>query len=138
MPDAFIDNTGGYIVLAHNTTVPASYVNGAAIVQGSTYSATIESVVTVDNKYRILVKNSTGNFSTSTNVAVGKEAGFCNTTGSCNVFLGSSACGSAADAVNQIVIGYNAMGANTNNNTITFNNPPNFNLYLYLSLALSE
>ena len=61
LPDAFIDNTGGYIVLAHNTTVPASYVNGAAIVQGSTYSATIESVVTVDNKSRILVKNSTGN-----------------------------------------------------------------------------
>ena len=73
LPDATIDNTAGYIILAHGTTIPASYVNGANIVQGSSYSATIESVVTLDNKSRILVKNSTGTFSTSTNLAVGSD-----------------------------------------------------------------
>ena len=73
LPDATIDNTAGYIVLEHGTTIPGSYVNGATITQSSTYSATIESVVILDNKPRILVKNSTGTFSTSTNLTVGSD-----------------------------------------------------------------
>ena len=73
LPDVTIDNTAGYIVLEHGTTIPASYVNGATITQSSTYSATIESVVILDSKPRILVKNSTGTFSTSTNLTVGSD-----------------------------------------------------------------
>ena len=74
LPDATIDNTGGYIILAHGTTVPGAFVNGATVTQGSDYSATIESVVTVDNKSKILVKNSTGTFSASTNLTVGSAS----------------------------------------------------------------
>ena len=74
LPDVTIDNTAGYIVLEHGTTIPGSYVNGATITQSSTYSATIESVVILDNKPRILVKNSTGTFSTSTNLTVGSDS----------------------------------------------------------------
>ena len=74
LPDASIDNTGGYIIIAHGATIPGAFVNGATVTQGSDYSATIESVVTVDNKSKILVKNSTGTFSTSTNLTVGSSS----------------------------------------------------------------
>ena len=70
LPDSFLDNTGGYIILEHGTTIPGAFVKDAVLTQGSAYSATISSVVTVDNKSKILVKNSTGTFSTSTDLTV--------------------------------------------------------------------
>jgi len=73
LPDSFLDNTGGYIILEHGTTIPGAFVKDAVLTQGSAYSATISSVVTVDNKSKILVKNSTGTFSTSTNLTVGSS-----------------------------------------------------------------
>ena len=70
LPDSFLDNTGGYIILEHGTTIPGAFVKDAVLTQASAYSATISSVVTVDNKSKILVKNSTGTFSTSTDLTV--------------------------------------------------------------------
>lgn len=73
LPDATIDNTAGYIILKHGVTPHSDFQNGATVSQGSNYSATIESVVTLDNKTRILVKNSTGTFSASADLAVGSQ-----------------------------------------------------------------
>ena len=73
LPDSFLDNTGGYIILEHGTTIPGAFAKDAVLTQGSAYSATISSVVTVDNKSKILVKNSTGTFSTSTDLTVGSS-----------------------------------------------------------------
>ncbi len=71
IPDTTIDNVGGYIILADSTTIPAAFVEDATITQSGGYSATIVSVVTLDNKPKILVKNSTGSFNASLDVSVG-------------------------------------------------------------------
>ena len=69
--DTTIDNTAGYIILADSTTIPGAFTVGASVGQTGGYSATIESIVTIDNKPKILVKNSTGNFNSGVDLSVG-------------------------------------------------------------------
>jgi hypothetical protein len=69
--DTTIDNTAGYIILADSTTIPGAFTAGASVGQTGGYSATIESIVTIDNKPKILVKNSTGNFNSGLDLSVG-------------------------------------------------------------------
>ena len=69
--DTSIDNTAGYIILADSTSIPSAFITGAGVGQTGGYSATIESIVTIDNKPKILVKNSTGNFNSSLDLSVG-------------------------------------------------------------------
>lgn len=71
LPDTSIDNTGGYIILAHGTSIPAAFSVGTGVTQTGGYQATIEATVTIDNKPKILVKNSTGAFNTGTDLNVG-------------------------------------------------------------------
>ena len=73
LPDQTLDNTGGYIILAHGTSIPNSFVNNATVTQSGGYSATIESVVTNDSKTKILVKNSSGDFNTAQGIIVGSD-----------------------------------------------------------------
>lgn len=73
LPDQTLDNTGGYIILAHGTSIPSSFVNNATVTQSGGYSATIESVVTNDSKTKILVKNSSGDFNTAEGITVGSD-----------------------------------------------------------------
>ena len=54
--DTSIDNTAGYIILADSTSIPGAFIAGASVGQTGGYSATIESIVTIDNKPKILVK----------------------------------------------------------------------------------
>ena len=69
--DTSIDNTAGYIILADSTSIPSAFVAGASVGQTGGYSATIESIVTIDNKPKILVKNSTGVFNAALDLSVG-------------------------------------------------------------------
>ena len=73
LPDQTLDNTGGYIILAHGTSIPTSFVNNATVTQSGGYTATIESVVTNDSKTKILVKNSSGDFNTAEGITVGSD-----------------------------------------------------------------
>ena len=61
-----LDNTGGYIILTGSPSITGFAVDGT-IAQAGGYSATIVSVSTS----RILVKNSSGTFSTSENLTIG-------------------------------------------------------------------
>ena len=61
-----LDNTGGYIILTGSPTL-TGFVAGATLTQTGGYSATIVSASTD----KILVKNSSGTFSSSTNLVVG-------------------------------------------------------------------
>ena len=73
-PAHTVDNTGGYIILEGVSSLHSSYIAGAVIYQGNSsspsYSATIVSA-TVD---RILVRDSSGTFSTSTNLNVSSNS----------------------------------------------------------------
>lgn len=71
--DTHIDNTNGYIILKQGTTIPSSFVKGATVSQSGGYTAVIESVVTVDSKPKILVKNSSGDFNSGQNLAIGGQ-----------------------------------------------------------------
>ena len=74
IPETTIDNTGGYIILAHGTSIPAAFIKGAGVSQSGGYGATIESIVTIDNKPKILVKNSSGDFNAGENLTVGSSS----------------------------------------------------------------
>ena len=74
IPETTIDNTGGYIILAHGTSIPAAFIKGAGVSQSGGYGATIESIVTIDNKPKILVKNSSGDFNSGQNLTVGSSS----------------------------------------------------------------
>ncbi len=67
LPDTMLDNTSGYIILAHGTSLNG-ITNGNTISQGSGFLADITSSVTIDGKPKILVRNATGNFDPSQNL----------------------------------------------------------------------
>ena len=69
-PQESLDNTGGYIILVDSPTIPASFINGAALSQSGGYAATIESVV---GQEKILVKNTSGTFNAAENLVVGSD-----------------------------------------------------------------
>jgi len=64
-----IDNTGGYILLTGSPTVGAGFAAGASVTQSGGYSATIVSASTT----KILVKNSSGTFSSSSTLTAGSN-----------------------------------------------------------------
>ena len=68
-PEETIDNTGGYILLTGSPTVGSGFAAGASVTQSGGYSATIVSAST--NK--ILVKNSSGTFSSSSTLTAGSH-----------------------------------------------------------------
>jgi hypothetical protein len=68
-PEETIDNTAGYILLTGSPTVGAGFSAGSAVTQSGGYSATIVSAST--NK--ILVKNSSGTFSSSSTLTAGSS-----------------------------------------------------------------
>ena len=62
-----VDNTAGYILLTGTPTVAAGFAAGASVTQSGGYSATI---VSASNK-KILVKNSSGTFSSTATLTAG-------------------------------------------------------------------
>ena len=68
-PEETLDNTGGYIILTGSPSI-AGFVADAILTQAGGYSATIVSASTD----KILVKNSSGTFSSSENLVVGGDS----------------------------------------------------------------
>jgi len=68
-PEETIDNTGGYILLTGTPTVGSGFAAGSAVTQSGGYSATIVSASTT----KILVKNSSGTFSSSSTLTAGSH-----------------------------------------------------------------
>ena len=66
-PEESLDNTAGYIILKGSPSIPASFSIGSSVTQSGGYSATIEAI----SSEKILVKNSSGSFSSSQNLVVG-------------------------------------------------------------------
>ena len=64
-----LDNTGGYIILTGSPSI-TGFVADATLTQAGGYSATIVSASTD----KILVKNSSGTFSSSANLVVGGDS----------------------------------------------------------------
>ncbi len=67
LPDTMLDNTSGYIILAHGTSL-TGITNGNTISQSGGFLADITSSVTIDGKPKILVRNATGTFNASQNL----------------------------------------------------------------------
>jgi hypothetical protein len=68
-PEETVDNTGGYILLTGSPTVGSGFAAGSAVTQSGGYSATIVSASTT----KILVKNSSGTFSSSSTLTAGSH-----------------------------------------------------------------
>ena len=66
-PQETVDNTGGYIILKGNPTIPSSFVSGVEMTQTGGFSCTIVSI----DSTKILVKNTTGTFSASSKLTAG-------------------------------------------------------------------
>ena len=60
-PEESLDNTAGYIILKGSPSIPASFSIGSSVTQSGGYSAIIEAI----SSEKILVKNSSGSFSSS-------------------------------------------------------------------------
>ncbi len=66
LPDVKLDNTAGYIILRKDTDT--SGINASIrpqITQSNGFSATVESIVTIESKPKILISTSSGNFDPS-------------------------------------------------------------------------
>jgi len=68
-PDETIDNTGGYIILTGNPSIPSGFTANATVTQSGGFSATI----VVANSEKILVKNTSGTFNAAQNLTVGSD-----------------------------------------------------------------
>lgn len=68
-PEETVDNTGGYILLTGSPTIGSGFAAGSSVTQSGGYSATIVSASTT----KILVKNSTGTFSSSSTLTAGSH-----------------------------------------------------------------
>jgi len=66
-----LDNTGGYIILESVSSLASSYIAGAIIYQGTSGSASYSATIVSASTDKILVRDSSGNFSTSTDLKVG-------------------------------------------------------------------
>ena len=71
--DTYIDNTAGTIILTNGSTV--SFSIGDTITQGTgpnfDYTATVESIHVIENKRKIIVKNSSGDFNPAADMSNG-------------------------------------------------------------------
>ena len=73
-PEATLDNTSGVIILVGSPTVPASFVSGVTLFQGTSSSPSFSgTIVSVSNK-KILLKNSSGVFSSTANINVAADS----------------------------------------------------------------
>ena len=75
LPDAKLDNTSGYIVLRKDTDT--SSINASIrpqITQTGGFSATVESIVTIESKPKILISSSTGTFDPSNPILLSGSA----------------------------------------------------------------
>ena len=70
-PTHTVDNTGGYIVLNGVSSLDSSYISGNTIYQGNSGSASYSATIVSASTDKILVRDSSGNFSTSTDLKVG-------------------------------------------------------------------
>jgi hypothetical protein len=68
-PEETVDNTAGYILLTGSPTIGGGFAADASVTQSGGYSATIVSASTT----KILVKNSTGTFSSSSTLTAGSD-----------------------------------------------------------------
>ena len=70
-PTHTLDNTGGYIILEGVSSLASSYIAGAIIYQGTSGSASYSATIVSASTDKILVRDSSGNFSTSADLKVG-------------------------------------------------------------------
>jgi len=72
-PEATLDNTSGAIILVGSPTVPASFVSGVTLFQGTSSTPSFSgTIVSVSNK-KILLKNSSGVFSSLASIKVAAD-----------------------------------------------------------------
>ena len=69
-PANTVDNTGGYIILEGVSSLDSSFVTGAIIYQGSSASKTWQAVIVSATTSKILVRDSSGTFTTSSDLKV--------------------------------------------------------------------
>lgn len=108
-----ISNTAiGYQSLFFNTTGNNNVASGYRSLRSNTSASSNVAI-----GYEALIDTTTG----ANNVALGTQAGDNNTIGANNVFLGTESRPLSVNQVNQIVIGYQAIG--NGSNTVTIGNP---------------
>ena len=73
-PQHTVDNTGGSIILEDVSSIAASYAAGATIYQGSSGSETYQATIVSATTNKIIVRDSTGTFSTSADLKVGTSS----------------------------------------------------------------
>ena len=73
-PQHTIDNTGGSIILEGVSSLDASYIAGANIYQGSSGSETWQAVIVSASVNKIIVRDSSGTFSSSADLKVGTSS----------------------------------------------------------------
>tara|TARA_B100001093_G_scaffold259604_1_gene248146 strand:+ start:6182 stop:13885 length:7704 start_codon:yes stop_codon:yes gene_type:complete len=70
-PAHTVDNTGGYIILEGVSSLDSSYIAGATIYQGSSGTPSWTAIIVSASTSKILVRDSSGTFSTSADLKVG-------------------------------------------------------------------
>ena len=73
-PAHTVDNTGGYIILEGVSSIASSYIAGAIIYQGTTGSPSWSGTIISASIGKILVRDSSGTFSTSADLKVGTSS----------------------------------------------------------------
>jgi len=73
-PAHTVDNTGGYIILEGVSSIASSYISGAIIYQGTTGSPSWSGTIISASIGKILVRDSSGTFSTSADLKVGTSS----------------------------------------------------------------
>ena len=71
LPDVTLDNTGGYIILKDSTSIPVSFAVGDTLSQSGGFTCTLVAISTVDNKPKLLIKNSSGTLNTGQDLTDG-------------------------------------------------------------------
>ena len=69
-PQQEVDNTGGSIILVPNATVDAGFVADERVFQGPEGSETWQATIVSVSDYKIIVKQSVGNFNTGVNIVL--------------------------------------------------------------------
>ena len=71
LPDVTLDNTSGYIILKDSTSIPVSFAVGDTLSQSGGFTCTLVAISTVDNKPKLLIKNSSGTLNTGQDLTDG-------------------------------------------------------------------
>ena len=73
-PAHTVDNTGGYIILEGVSSIASSYIAGAIIYQGTNGSPSWAGTIVSASTSKILVRDSSGTFTTSADLKVGASS----------------------------------------------------------------